>query len=258
MSTRPFLAIITIALVAYLSAPNLSRAETAATPAPAWCAPEVEALSDGVCHVDGGQRGERRALVIFLHGMIAKNTTWQWTQERALLRQAKEAGFEAIFPRAPLGDSGYAWPGSVKAQDEAVGDLVAGWRAARAALEERAGRPFDDVFVMGFSSGAYFASSLALRGLFDANGYAVFAGGAAYPARPGDSPHAVPVFVGVCADDSQTADDSRSVGAALTARGWPHRVDEQHVGHMFSDVHVVHAASYLRAMAARVAKPKGA
>jgi predicted esterase len=241
-------------LIALVSSPSDSRAE--AEP-PAWCAPEVEALADGVCHIDGGQKGDRRTLVIFLHGAIAKGTTWQWTQERALLRQAKQAKFEAIFPRAPLGSNGYLWPGSVKAQDAAEDELVAGWRAAQALLEGRAGRPYDEVFVMGFSSGAYFASSLALRAGINVDGYAVFAGGASYPPRPGDSPRAVPVFVGVCADDEQTAGDSRSVGAALAARGWPHRVDEQHVGHMFSDVHVVHAASYLRAMKAR-AKPKPA
>jgi predicted esterase len=226
---------------------------------PAWCAPEVKQVTDGVCHVDGGQRGDRRVLVVFLHGAIAKGTTWQWTQERALLRQSKEAHFEAIFPRAPLGPSGYVWPGSVKAQEEIEDELVGGWRAAQAELERQSGRPYDDVFVMGFSRGAYFASSLALRGKLGADGYAVFAGGAAYSPRPrpnaGDlaaaAPHATPVFVGVCADDGQTADDSRSLASALAARGWPHRVDEEPVGHMFSDVHVVHAMSYLRGAAER-------
>jgi predicted esterase len=214
---------------------------------PAWCAPEVEALPGDVCHVDGGQRGDRRTLIIFLHGAIAKGTTWQWTQERALLRQAKEAHFEAIFPRAPLGASGFVWPGSVKAQEEVEEELFRGWRGAQALLEERAGHPFDEVFVMGFSSGAYFASSLALRRRLDVDGFAVFAGGAGYSSStPGTAP-AVPVYVGVCASDSQTAGDSRSFGAALAARGFRHRVDEQPVGHMFSDVHVVHAASYLRA-----------
>ncbi len=238
--------------------PGLGAVQALAQPQqPAWCAPEVEDLSPGVCHVDGGQRGDRRVLVIFLHGAIAQGTTWQWTQERALLRQAREGGFEAIFPRAPLGPGGYLWPGSVKAQELEEEEIATGWRAARALLEERSGRPFDDVFVMGFSSGAYFASSLALRGrLDDVDGYAVFAGGAAYPQRAGTTSHPLPVFVGVCADDRQTAGDSRSVGAALAARGWAHRVDEERVGHMFSDIHVLHAAAYLRAAAARAKRPR--
>ncbi len=257
---RPPNLLLAPALVCALFAPRAVTAAPEEPPAPppaspAWCAPEVETLSDGVCHIDGGQRGDRRVLVVFLHGVIAKGTTWQWTQERALLRQARQSGFEAIFPRAPLGSSGYAWPGSVTAQRESEDDLASGWLDAKRALEERAGRPFDDVFVMGFSSGAYFASSLALRGRLDVDGYAVFAGGAAYPPEAGKPARPVPVFVGVCADDAQTAGDSRSVGAALARRGWPHRVDEEHVGHMFSDVHVAHAASYLRGAASRRAHP---
>jgi predicted esterase len=242
-----------LAVVVSAGVANLARAEAPAhsVQAPAWCAAEVEALPGDVCHIDGGQRGDRRTLVVFLHGAIAKETTWQWTQERALLRQAKQSGFEAIFPRGPLGKYGYVWPGSMKAQEAVEDELARGWRAAQTLLEERAGRPFDQVFVMGFSSGAYFASSLALRGRLAVDGYAVFAGGAAYPPRNGEAPHAVPVFVGVCSNDGQTAPDSRSLGAALVARGWRHRVDEEGVGHMFSDIHVAHAISYLRAAAAR-------
>src|ERR1700722_2993356 len=98
--------------------------ESSSGPAePAWCAAEVEPLGDGVCHVMGTAHGDRHTLVIFLHGAIAKGTTWQWTQERALLRQAKQSGFEAIFPRAPLGPKGYLWPGSVKAQEASEDEL---------------------------------------------------------------------------------------------------------------------------------------
>jgi hypothetical protein len=77
------------------------------------------------------------------------------------------------------------------------------------------------------------------------DGFATFAGGVGGQAAP-DVPFKAPVFVGVCADDKQTADHSRAFGGALAARGWPHRIDEQHVGHMFADVHVLHAVSYLR------------
>lgn len=258
----PLLAVAALAAASAVLAPRTASAMPAfgsvrsAASASAWCAPEVEELTGDVCYVDGGQRGARRVLVVFLHGAIAKGTTWQWTQERALLRQAKEAGFEAIFPRAPLRPGGYLWPGSQKAQDAEEAELVRGWREARALLEARTARPFDEVFVMGFSSGAYFASSLALRGrLDDVDGYAVFAGGAAYASRPGAAARVSPVFVGVCAEDRQTAGDSRAVGAALAARGIPHRVDEERVGHMFSDIHVLHAAAYLRAAAERSTGP---
>jgi predicted esterase len=247
------LAVVALALWPLLAdaKPRLRRAKAASPETPAsWCAPEVEALGRDVCHVGGAAKDGPRTLVVFLHGAIAKNTTWQWTQQRALARQAKHGGFEAIFPRAPLGERGYLWPGSVKAQAEHEQQLVDGWAAARRRLEARNGRPFDHVFVMGFSSGAYFVSSLALRGRLDVDGYAAFAGGAAAHGPKAPEPHHPPVFVGVCADDKQTAAHSRAFGAALAARGIPHRVDEKRVGHAFSDGHVLRAVGYLRAAAA--------
>ena len=218
---------------------------------PAWCAPEYDALADGVCHVGSTAGESRRTLVVFLHGAIAQNVTWQHLQERALARQAKQSHFEAIFPRAPLGPGGFVWPGggSGPATEGAEDQMIAAWTRARRALEARNGRAFDDVFVMGFSSGAYFASSLALRGKLKVDGYAVFAGGSAFAPAPGpDAPaRKPPVFVGVCTEDAQTAGHSRAFAGALAARGFPLRVDEQPIGHMFGDVHVAHAVGWLRA-----------
>jgi len=188
--------------------------------------------------------------VVFLHGMIAKDVDWQWLQERALTRQAKASKFEAIFAKAPLGAGGYIWPGTKDAQEANEQSLIDGWNDAKAYLEKKNGK-YDEVFLMGFSSGAYFTSSLALRGRtqqFD--GYAVFAGGAGFGAAP-DVANKVPVYVGVCADDRQTADHSRAFGSVLNAKGWPNRIDEQKVGHMFSDIHVAHALTYLRAATAK-------
>lgn len=210
-----------------------------------WCAEEFETLPNGLCHIDGGQKDGRRTLVVFLHGAIAKDVDWQWLQERALARQAKQSKFEAIFARAPLGPNGYVWPGTASAQETSEQELIDGWNAARAFLEKRSGIPYDDVFLMGFSSGAYYVSSLALRGRVKFDGYATFAGGGGWHATA-DVPSKAPVYVGVCADDRQTAAHSRAFGGLLAARGWPSRVDEQKVGHMFSDIHVAHALTYLR------------
>lgn len=220
------------------------------TGAVAWCSEETTTLPNGLCHLDGGQKDGRRTLVVFLHGAIAKDVDWQWTQEKALLRQAKQSKFEAIFARAPLGPGGYAWPGTASAQEASEQELIDGWAEARAHLERKNGRAYDEVFLMGFSSGAYFTSSLVLRGKTKFDGYAVFAGGAGWGGGAGmttaETPKA-PVFVGVCADDKQTAGHSRAFGGTLAARGFPFKVDEQRVGHMFADTHVAHALAYLRA-----------
>lgn len=244
-------ALVTVSAGAHAAPKSKAKAKSKAAAAPstsgplAWCAEEYETLPNGLCHIDGGQKDGRRTLVIFLHGAIAKDVDWQWLQERALARQAKQSKFEAVFARAPLGPSGHVWPGTVAAQEASEQELIDGWNSARKFLEKRSGKAYDDVFLMGFSSGAYFTSALALRGRVQFDGYAVFAGGAGGQAAP-DVASKAPVYVGVCADDAQTAKHSRAFGGALAARGWPHRVDEQKVGHMFSDVHVAHALSYLR------------
>lgn len=226
---------------------KVGRVEAAKSTGPLpWCAEELETLPNGLCHIDGGQREGKRTLVIFLHGAIAKDVDWQWLQERALTRQAKQSKFEAVFARAPLGPNGYVWPGTASAQQASEQDLIDSWNEARSFLERRAGKPYDEVFLMGFSSGAYFVSSLALRGRARFDGFATFAGGAGGQAALEDIPNKPPVYVGVCADDPQTASHSRAFGGALAVRGWPRRVDEQKVGHMFSDIHVAHALAYLR------------
>jgi predicted esterase len=226
-----------------------SEVEAAAGPAPAWCAPELDALPGNVCHVDGNAEGGRRTLVILLHGLIARNTTWQWTQERAIARDAKQFHFAAIVPQGPAlgpgGSAGYGWPGGAP-KPGVEDDLVKNWMSAKKLLEERAGKPFDEVFVLGFSSGAYYASSLALRGRLDVDGYGVFAGATSAGPPTKDFGKRAPIFVGVCARDRATAPDSRGFGYTLSTLSWPHKTDEQPVGHMFADNHIGHALTYLR------------
>ena len=221
-----------------------------------WCTAEVESLADDLCYIDGrgGKNGDRtsdrkRTLVVFLHGMIAKHTDWSWTQEKALLRQAKASGFEAIFPRAPERDGAYAWPGGAEGQKKHEAEILAGWKRAQKQLETRSGARFDHVFVMGFSSGAYYVSTLALRGRLQVDGYATFAGGS-IGHQPGPPPRKVPVYVGICGDDKQTAQHSRGFAGELATRGFVVRAEEHKVGHMFADPHVAHAVAFLRAQSA--------
>ena len=219
---------------------------------PGWCAEEFDPLGDDVCHLAGTPAPDgRRTLVVFLHGVIAKNTMWQWLQERGMARIAKELHFEAIVPQAPRvgvnGAGGFAWPGLGRDPSGDQQALVDGWLAAKQKLEEKNGRKFDEVYVVGFSSGAYFATALALRGKLDVDGYVVLAGGSPGSPSP-DAAHHVPVFVGVCSHDRASAPSARELGHLLAARGWPARIDEQPVGHGVSDLHVAHALGWFRAL----------
>jgi len=211
-----------------------------------WCEAQTETLADDVCYFDGTS-GKRRTLVVFLHGVVPPNATWQWTQHRALVREAKRLGFAVLMPHAPRRSYGrkgelYSWPTAVAAQRVEEDGLVESWSQAEKFVEARDGR-FDEVFVIGFSSGAYYASSLAQRGRLDVDGYAFLAGGAAGRSAPAIRK---PIYVGVSARDKQTAPDARALGAALARWGWPHRMQEEPVGHTVSDVHMTHALSYLR------------
>jgi predicted esterase len=246
-SRRTLLAALTLGLGIVASPARSHAAPTKATGPTPWCAPEVEALPGDVCYLDGNSKAQaRRTLVIFLHGAIAKNTNWSQNHERMILRLAKATGVEVLFPKSPLTNVGYVWPGAVEKQQAVEQELIDGWMAAKNLVEKRDARPFDDVFVMGFSSGAYFASSLAMRGRLDVDGYAVFAGGQPMPAAPSPVVRFSPVFIGVCADDTTTAAHSRAFAGSLTAAGIPRAVNEQHVGHGLDHVHFTSALAYLR------------
>ena len=214
-------------------------------PAKPWCGPDVTELEDHVCFADGGASPSgRRTLVVYLHGMLATTPGFQYVQQRMMARQATSLRFTLLMPTSPRTDAGYWWP-SGAAQKEAEPDIVAGILRERGELEARLGAHFDETFVVGFSSGAYYASSLALRGVLSIDGYVVLAGGSSWM-RPAASTPRVPVFVGVSGADAQTAEHSRAFAGTLAALRWPYRVEERAVGHEVDAVFLAHGLGWLR------------
>jgi predicted esterase len=212
-----------------------------------WCAPELESLPGEVCFHEEPARDGKRTLVIFLHGLVQEGSNWQHAQQRGIVRGAKRLGFSVLAPRGRAGLSKkspdmVAWPTSGAARD-AESALIDEWQAARRIVEQRSGA-FDEVFVVGFSNGAYYGSSLALRGRLEVDGYAVFAGGVGYPPLA-EKTRRAPVFVGICSKDA-TADDARDLAATLVKAGWPHRAESRKVGHAIADAHLDHAVAFLR------------
>ena len=203
-------------------------------------------MKDDVCYIDGRGKGQRKTLVIWLHGVIAKGTNWSHNHQHMLARVAKYTNVEMLFPKGELGPSLYAWPGTAAAQEKSEQALIDQWMTAKTALEKREKRKFDEVFVFGFSSGAYFTSSLAMRGRVDVDGYATFAGGQSQQVSPTATEHFAPVFVGVCANDRTTAAHSRAFAGSLATAGIPRMVSEQKIGHDLSEVHFIQALSFLR------------
>lgn len=239
--------------VAHTTAIGTTTVTSAPPPAPPppeptsseWCGEGVASWPGDVCHIDGRQGGERKTLVIWLHGVIGKNTHWSQDHVKMLTRVAKETKIELLFPKGILGEQVYGWPGTAEAQAANEEALIAQWMGTRKLVEQREGKPFGETFVFGFSSGAYFASSLALRGrIADVDGYAVLCGGQPMAAEP--PARVAPVFIGVCADDGTTAAHSRAYAGSLAAAGVPRLVDEEAVSHDLSPDHFLHALAYLR------------
>jgi len=266
--TRTTLVVLAGVLVAGVTAfivPRLTKDEASPTaavatitsaPVPAaltpsdWCGDGFRALPSDVCYIDGRSADagtERRTLVIWLHGVIGKNTHWSHDHVKMLSRMAKTTGIEMLFPKGTLGEQTYGWPQTTDALAQNEEALIDQWMTAKTALEQREGK-FAETFIFGFSSGAYFASSLAMRGRVDGvDGYAVFAGGQAMPAPTTPVTHVAPVFVGVCANDpTGTAAHSRSLANSLAGAGIPFALSEEPVGHDLSPTHFTKALAFLR------------
>jgi predicted esterase len=252
-------------LMLALLAPASARAEQPAPPPPAptaeFCHSSLEKLSNGVCYFEGGAvKGPgdttRRTLVIFLHGLTEEGQGHEHVMQRGMVLYAKKHGFSLLVPRGRNGvgpdrkASVIAWPLGTEVREAHEDEVLAEWAAARAEVEARRGA-FDEVFVMGFSNGAYFASSLALRDKLPVNGYAVFAGGSKSSAAGlSRAPKgAKPIFVGVASKDGTTRDKAKELVAALRRLEWPHKSESKKVGHVVGDDHIDAALRYLRAKA---------
>jgi predicted esterase len=208
-----------------------------------------------VCHVAPSLRHRSPdTLVIFLHGVIEPGTEWQWSQQRAIARAAKVNGFEALMPRGRRGigprgmEDWWTWPTGTRAQQVVEAQLIEDWLAARRLLEQRRGAPFTRVVVMGFSNGAYYGASLALRGRLAVDGYALFAGGGAeYLERQARRVRLrPPIYVGYGGRDPAGKKDGKALGGTLRRLGWKHRVvGRPSVGHSMTDAQLREAMDFL-------------
>jgi predicted esterase len=235
-----------------------------AGPLVAWCAPEFETLQSGTCF-QASSKAKTNDLVIFLHGVILPNTDWQWKQQRMITGHGKRLDFDVLMPRGRrgIGPKGmhdwWTWPTSVIAQSQVEESLLQEWAASKKRLEQRRKKLYSHTYVVGFSNGAYFATSLALRGKMAVDGYAVFAGGSAPNYL---QPHArrtrkrVPLFVGWGHKDS-VAKQVREIDTFLTSIHWKHKViGHKNVGHTVTGKQLTEAFSFLR-HTQKPKKPKG-
>ncbi len=221
-----------------------------------WCAPELEVVGDDVCAFTPKQAAAGpRTLVIFLHGVVKPDTQWQWAQQRGAARAAEAHGFTVLMPRGRAGigpkgmESWWSWPTAASAQARVEDELVGEWRAARGALESRSGAPFERVWVFGFSNGAYYATSLAMRGrLADADGFAVFAGGsgASYLEKSGQAQKRRAPFFVAWGERDPAHGDQVKLAKLLRRLRWPSKSEgAKRAGHAMTDKQVTDAVQFL-------------
>ena len=246
------------------SAASASSSPLSPAPAPPgpWCAEEFEALPGDVClYTPPAKATPHAALAIFLHGVVKEGTDWQYNQQRAAARVARQNGFVILMPRGRMGAGSqkffdhWNWPTSVSGQRLYETAVLDEWRNARAIVEQRRGLAFERVYVLGFSAGAYYAVSLALGNRFAADGFAAFAGGGAARdtarhlrrVRP-----RIPIYVGWGLKDKARGNPAK-LAKVLKAAGWPHKASARRgVGHAMTDSQVREAISFFeKKLAAR-------
>jgi predicted esterase len=197
--------------------------------------------------------GPHGALVIFLHSLVGARSSWQWEQQRVMARAGKKLGFAVLMPRGRVAigpgraPDVWAWPTSVAMQEQHEAALIEEWLTLKRTLEARRG-PFASVFVFGFSNGAYYAASLAVRARLPVQGYGVFAGGSGgkyMRVLAGRTQVRAPVFVGYGTKDPAHRDQEALV-ALLADFGWKHRSKAAPVGHMVTEDQLAAAFHFLQ------------
>lgn len=227
------------------------------SPPASWCAPELAVLPGEVCYaLPASSKPPPEELVLFLHGVIAPDRSWQWAQQRAAARAAAVHGIAALMPKGRQGlrtdhmKRWFTWPTGATARREVEQEILAEWRRAQQALEQKLGRPFEQVYVFGFSNGAYYVSSLALRGRLDVDGYGAFAGGTVgqriAPKRFAGV-RRVPWYVGYGYRDEPAVRGAKLLKRAFRALEWPGKVvGRPRVGHVMTDSMVEEALAFIR------------
>lgn len=236
---------------------GVAQAEPAvsATPAPAWCAEGTTSLDEGTCYFEpAAAAGEApTTLIVFLHSLVRANSDWQYEQQRLMMRTASAMNVAVLMPRGRVGigpgrdPRTLAWPGSPQTQELYEESVLAEWDRARAAVETARGQKFNRLLIFGFSNGAYYATTLAVRQRYPADGYGIFAGGSGSKYNrllATRSAARVPVFVGYGTKDP-AAPHMHSLVRMLGDLHWPHQVKTAKIGHWVSDAQLQSAIRFL-------------
>jgi len=206
-----------------------------------WCAPTLTKLTSRLCYYSPSRdepASDAGTLVIFLHSLVSAAPMAAWDQQQRMQRLADTYGFTMLIPRGRPGlgpgrsPDVLAWPTAQELQAQHEAELLAEWHAGVNQAQTLSGR-FARVFLIGFSNGAYYATSLTFRERFACDGVAVFAVGSGSKYQRLTASRAkqrTPMFVGYGTLDPDNK-QQRALISLLKALGWPHRALAAKVGH---------------------------
>jgi predicted esterase len=225
-------------------------AEVDAAAPPPWCAPGLEPTEGGGCLAVPSARREPVPTIVYLHGMYEESTpAEELDRQRRVAVRATERGFGVLALRSTLGichptvteyATRYCWPSNEEVADKGEA-VVDGWKGALAATERQVGR--GPRYVLGFSSGGYFAALLAVRALFPAAAFVVAHGGPVEPVRARGSK---PPLLLLSADDDVSQDGMVRLDDELSREGWPHDHVARSGGHALTDEDIDAALTFFR------------
>lgn len=220
-----------------------------------WCAPGLTKLTSRLCYYSPSHQNEDQdtsTLVIFLHSLVSAAPKAAWEQQLRMQKLADGYDFSILIPQGRPGlgpgrDPGVlAWPTAQELQTLHEAELLAEWKVGVEQARQLHGA-FARVFLIGFSNGAYYATSLTFRERFACDGVAVFAGGSGSKYQRLTAARAkrrTPMFIGYGTLDPDNR-QQRALVSLLVALGWPHRALAAKVGHTVATEQMRAALKYL-------------
>jgi len=183
-----------------------------------WCPDGFEVGPQDTCFAIPDKHDASTPVLVYLHGMYAGHGS---VEEWSLVRSAVDRGFAVVVPRGKRGmcawkaelKDHFCWP--QEADDpEAFKHVVAEWDRVLWQVDALLEAGTHKRYVLGFSNGGFFATYLAVHGLFPAQGYAIVNGGSLEPTI---KPAKVPLLLVAAQDDADQAPKMKAFHEALGA-----------------------------------------
>ena len=216
-----------------------------------WCIDIVSTLDRESCYVLPDR--PTTTLLVYLHGVVppTPESHQKTNVETVVANASRRAGVAALMPRGRQGlapkriSSWWAWPTNPGAYREHTPAMMAKIEAQRRRLEEIAGVTFTRIYVAGSSSGAYYASALALRGGIRADGFGAMSGGSGSATAELAKLPPTPFYIGYGEADT-VGESARALAEVLKHAGWPVRIAAHRVGHGAKEIYLDEAFAFWR------------